>query len=708
MRGLANRRYFSFLVILSMVTGLGAHSAWAQSSPSTLPANWRQLSPTDFASLVQGYFQQGTFQSLSRADQTSLQSQGGQLFSQVDISSTSLSYQTLEALAHVGESQLDQSTLAGANKAIMARRDNWTGKPYAEMFAKVKLMARLQVPETISNIEARKWVLAGGTPDQVPQNDLVYNYVRHMFADFEVIDGNFSVSWVGQVNAPQSGDYTFSITPIDVNMGYSQTWARMSMSVTVAGQEMITAGPPAPPDPNTANYQVGTKPTSNWVVESNPIALTAGTPVKLQVVVSVKTPQTLPPGTLHAMLFWQGPGIPRQLVPTSAVSQPQTGAPGFQASYSWTSNGQQQNLNRTDPVIDFSWTGASILLAQDPTSANQSSDSMWQTMTSSSFISSLASTTPLKLHPFLQEPQEASCGLSSARRQAFCDLLVQNPALLDGMDADHAVRFFKVFRGGATDKALNVFGSWAARQADMACVLSNERAFDADTRQALASMAILTTQQLPHQATTLQQGFLQLPDGRCSLPVAYTLMYSQLGLGKLNDWIASLDAKLADPTVTGDLRVNWLLARAQAQEFTRRAPMHYPFGFDYPSSWPNDGRAYLYQALAAAQSPSSKLRAAREIAARLTSSHLYQPAKDLLAQLAGSLPEAERSVITAWQQEIDAFVAADVLAIAAQQSESNRLYLKTLQDRRAQAASQGNSDAVSRYDALISTASNRH
>jgi hypothetical protein len=685
---------------------VGAPRSDAQQS--TLPANWQQLSPTDFATLVQGYFQQGTFQSLSPVDQASLRYQGAQLFSQVDISTTSLTFQTIGTLQRVGESQLDQFVIAQAKGAITGRQDNWTGKPYAEMFAKVMLMAQLGVPESISNLEARRWVLAGGTADQVRQNDLVYDFVRQMFGDFKVIDGSFSVSWVGQVNAPQTGDYTFSISPIDVNMGYGHPSGNISMTVSVAGQQMITATPPTPPDPLSGSYQSGFKPTSNWVVQSNPITLTAGTPVNLQVNVSVDAPQMFPSGSLHAMLFWQGPGIATQLVPANAVSQAQTGAPGFQATYTWLANGQPQSVSRTDPVIDFSWTGASILLPQDPTSANQSADAMWQAMTAADFVSTYISSLPVKAHPFLREPEEASCGLSTVRRQAFLDLLIQNPPLLDAMDAQHAIRFFKAFRLGTPDKALNVFGTWAARQSDVACALADERFFDADTRQALADMAISVTQQLPQQATSLQQEFLQLPDGRCSLPVAYALTYSQLGLGKLNDWMATLDTKLADPTVAGDLRVNWLLARAHAQEFTRSAPLHYPFKVSYPSSWPIDGRVYISQAYQAAQSPVVKVRVAKEIAGHLISGGEYQKAKDLLSQLSPSLPDDQKAIVAGWQQQIKGYVAAEPQALQAQQTESNKAFIQMLTARRAQAASQGDSAAVSQYDALISAASNPH
>ena len=83
---------FAFALLLSGVIGSLAPVLGQQSA---LPANWQQLSPADFATLVQGYYQQGTFQSLSPTDQASLAAQGALLFSQVDLSSTPLNYQTL-------------------------------------------------------------------------------------------------------------------------------------------------------------------------------------------------------------------------------------------------------------------------------------------------------------------------------------------------------------------------------------------------------------------------------------------------------------------------------------------------------------------------------------------------------------------------------------------------------------------------------------
>jgi hypothetical protein len=569
------------------------------------------------------------------------------------------------------------------------------------------MMMRLKVPDPVLINEARRWVLAGGTLAQIPQKDLSYDIVRQAFADLKVVNGSFSVEWTAQLNAPQSGDYTFFVSPIDVNMGFQQIPIKFSMTVFLAGQAIISAAPPAT-DPSASIYQLGPPPQSNWTSKSNAVSLTAGKPVALRVIATVDAPLTLPPDVLHAMLFWQGPGVAKSIVPASAFTQPDTGNPGLKTNYTWSVNGKQQTLTRVDPAIDIAWTNSPFLLAADTTIASQAADTMWQTMTLPDFVTSQKASGPtVKLHPFLREPGDVSSGLSTNRRGAFLDLVLQNPPLLDPMDAKQAVRFFWAFRVGTPDKALDVFGAWAARRADLPCEISTDRGFDRDTRIFLSSMGIFVTQQLPSQATRLQNEFLQLPDGRCSLPVAYTLAYSYVGREKLADWIALLEAKLSDPSVTGDLRVNWLLARAQTQELNRPSPGHYPFRAEAPPHWPFEGRVYLDLALEAAQSPANKVRVAREIAGRLVWNGEFQTAKALLQQLLGSLPDDQKAVVVALQQQIDRLAASPQVSPAGQASASTKAYVDTLKARRAQAASAGNSDAVSRYDALINAAQSK-
>jgi hypothetical protein len=529
---------------------------------------------------------------------------------------------------------------------------------------------------------------------------------RDAFTDVKVINRSFSVQWSGKINPPQSGDYTFFISPINVNVGFRERPFKFAMTVSVAGQNLLTATPPDSSNQQPiAGYQPPPVHPRPWVSQSNPVTLTAGTPATILVTLSVDVPRRLPPGTLHAMLFWQGPGISKSLVPTSSLTLPDGSGPGLQATYSWASHGQPQTMIRTDPMIDFAWTNSAILLSQNTSIANQAADAMWQSGTSADFLSTLAGP-PVILHPFLKDVDDASAGLSTDRRGAFCDLLLQNPTLLDALDAKHAVGFYESFRMGTPGKALDVFGAWAGRRPDLLCEISTDRVFDGDNRYSLAAMATMTTQQLPEAAARLQNEYLQLPDGRCALPVAYTLTYSYLGRRKLADWTVFLDAKLADPTLTGDLRVNWLLVRAQAEEHKRAQAGHYPFHYPFPPSFPLDGMQYLNQAVQAAQSPVVKLRAAREVVGRLAWSGQYQAAKDFLSPLANSLPDSQKAVVTAWQQQLDGFLTAQTQYVQNRQATAKQDFFTTLKARRDKAASVGDTASVNRYNALLSAGQN--
>ena len=474
----------------------------------------------------------------------------------------------------LSQNLLVPDTVDKTRAAVSGRQDNWAGQPFPEILAKVMMLRRLNAPQAQLLQEAQHWVAAGGTLQQIPQESLVYDVARQMFGTPNVVTSSFSVAWSGQLNAPQSGDYTFSISPINVNAAYKRQPIGVQVTISMAGQVLLQS---IPGDSGTASFPSyqPSAPPPDWTSQTQPVTLTAGQPVSIQVTLSANALSDLPPGNLHAMLYWQGPGIATSLVPASSFTLSDSSGPGLQTTYSWTSQGQPQALNRTDPMIDFAWTNPAILLAQNPAPANQVANQMWQALTSQSYLATLIGP-PAQLHPFFKAANDASVGLTSAQRQAFLDLVLQNPSLLDPVDVPTTVHFYQAFRIGGPDKALQVFGTWAARHADYASDFSDSRYFDGDSRFALAEMAAFVTLQLPAQASVLQNQYLQLPDGRCALPVAYVLSYSYLSQGKQADWTAFLDAKLGDPTVTGDLRVNWLLARSHIQELLRNPSKHYP------------------------------------------------------------------------------------------------------------------------------------
>jgi hypothetical protein len=695
-------------VILTFITLIALRpSVIRAQQPASLPSGWQQMSATDFASVIRSLVNKRQFGALSPSDKSAASAYGKQLFLQINVSSTSLDYQTLEMLHWVCRFGLSPSVIEQTRTALLARQDNWAGQPYAEVRAKVMMMSNLQMPTAVLVREAQRWIAAGGTLAQVPPADLRFAIVRQAMANLKVISGSFSVQWSGRINAPQSGDYTFFVSPINVNAGYnSRTTVHFQTTVSVAGQMLLESTPSDAPVPSYAGYQPFPPEPLAWTSQSKPVTLTAGQPASILVTVTADVGSVLPLATLHAMLYWQGPGVSKSLVPAANVTLPNGSGQGLQAVYSWTSQGQPQSLTRTDPMIDFAWTTDTILLSQDTTIANQAANAMWQAMTSANFLASLTGP-PVQMHPFFQFPNDVSTGLTTAQRQAFGNLLLQNPKLLDPVDAKTAVRFYQAFRMGAPDAALDVFGAWAARHANLLSELSNERVFDGDNSDAFAALAIDATQQLPEQAARLQSEFLQLPDGRCALPVAYTLGFSYLGRGKAPDWLAILDAKLADPTVTGDVRVNWLLARGTAEEFGEARPRHYPFRTPFPGRLPLRGRKYFEQAITAAQSPPYQLRAAYELAARLAWGQRFDAAIAVLQPLANSLPAALQPRLAAWMAQLNGYAAAQKLYFQNRQGIANQSFIQTLQSRRDQAAGRGDTASVDRYNSLINAAQNR-
>jgi hypothetical protein len=644
----------------------------------------------DFAAAVRVLYAQSRVDQLSPADHDAVRAEGKARFLQVDLANTSLNYRTLEMLHWLCRFTLDQDVVNRTRAAVLARKDNWAGRPFEEVWAKFWMMYRLQIDDPTKYAELRRWVAAGGTLDQIPTSELHYYFARQCLVNGRFLEGSFTVAWNGFVTAPQTGKYVFSISPINSNAKNPHSPVKFAMTVSVGGQMVLNSSP--------ANAGGA----STWVSSSAPVTLTGGRPVALKVTVSFEGAK-IPDATLHAILSWQGPGMAQSVIPADNLTQTMRGGAGLQATYNWKPIGQPQTLTRVDRNIDFSWAFPPVVLAQDTTATDRAADVLWTTTTSDDFLRTCLGP-PLLAHPFFREPDSTSAALSTARRSAFHALLLQNPALLDAVKPNFAVDFYQAHRFGAPESALDVFGVWAGRQADLTCAISSKPEFDETTRRKMAIMAALTTLEMPSHATRLQNEYLQTADGRCSLPVAYTLAASYLGRQKLGEWTAFLDNRLNDTTLTGDLRVNWLIARAEAEEI-RQLPQDLDIELAvHARSRALDGKGYLDQALQAAQSPAVKARVTKELAARLVWGGQYQTAQDLLRQTSQSLPAEQQAVLAELQTQITGWTPSPTQLAKDQAAAAKQAYLTTLKQRRDQAAARGDTAAVNRYNGLINAA----
>ncbi|MCA9077795.1 MAG: hypothetical protein KDA93_22400 [Planctomycetaceae bacterium] len=641
-----------------------------------LPGNWQSLPPEEFVDVVQPLQESGVVP--LDIDEPTTQHAANVLLDLID---TEQDYSVLAKLQRIGRRVFhkDAEKKEQLKAAVRAREDDWTGRSYAEMRAKIDLMDSLGMPFEELIGEAIKWRDAGGQLADMAKEDLFA--AGFIFSSAHIVSGSVSVRWEGSITAPQAGNYTFSVSPIDVNASYKDHFVKKSVTVSVNGQQIISATP------------------NDWSYKADPVSLQAGEPSPIQVDLTIEASADAE-GALHAILFWEGPGIETTVVPADALSPVEGAGEGLEATYTWSEGGAFQRVTRIDPTIDFVWGHGRLDVTEDTDVQKQASATLWNDTMSADYLNNLEASG--ELHPFLVDPEGTASALSSAQRRTFLQELVVRPNLLTSMKPKGAWELYQAFRFGAVEEALDVFGLWAIQHADHTVNpgAGSIHSIDGDFRDACRRVGHFIAHQTS-QADELHDGHLEQTDGSCCLPIAYTLNYSYLTQGKLDEWIADLDARLDQPGVAGDKRVNWLIARGHAEEI-RQGPSgpytvpHYRWGA---------ARPWLDQALADAQSDEVKARVAKEIAARLLISGQYDEARTVLQDASASAPA---EIVANLNEMIASVNSAEANLQVAQQEQAEaaeQAYLDSLQRRRDRASAAGNTEAVARYDALLQAAS---
>ncbi len=661
--------------------------------PGGLPAGWQQLPAGEFVQAVEGARDQG---GLSKSDLASVRAHARTLLGPMDLANSTESYQTLNGLYELATPRFEQlhaRSDAGDQKrvreALLGRVENWAGRSYEELRAKVFLMHWLKAGEDQLLNEVRRWVAAGGTVDDVRPEDLIM--MRHGLSGYQQIKGSYSLRWDGTLTAPQTGNYTFSISPVTMNVTEyrheHQFDFQQTVTVSVGGQVVLSATPEA------------------WVTQSVPVNLTAGQAVPVQFSLEIESPK-LPRFTAHAMLFWEGPGVAKSVIPAANFTLPGGEGQGLQLTANWQADGQPQTVSTTVPAVDVAWCESRIRIFDDPAQQAQFHEAAWQKGMSAAFLDQLVQSG--RLHPFLNDPHltdpidMVGC-FSSAQQREFLDMLAARPSLLDPVELEQARDLYRAFRFGNPARALDIFGLWATRHPDLACITPNGTGFfgfNYYNRRDFRQLSLCVTKELAAHGGRLESEFLELDDGRCCLPVAYTLAYCYHGQDRFDEWVALLDTKLAGDSLIGEQRVNWLLARGHAQEIRLSPPDFYADGLARPL----DGLKWIKEAQTVATAPATQVRLAHELAARLTSILKFDEARAALLEASNGAGADLQTEIAESQDQVTRFEAWNVEQQVkhAQLAEDN--YAAALRARRQRASAAGDTDGVARYDALIQAA----
>lgn len=675
-----------------VILGLSVHVLVPdRAAQAQLPQELEGLSVSEFAAAA---VEAKSDPDVAYDERAAIEERAAELLSGIDLSAApASSYPMLYNLHRAAGGAVEPEVQNRIRETLTTRVDDWTDRPYDEIRGKVALMIRMKL-HFKGYSEAQRWIAAGGTYNKIVESeqgkvDLENPYaplaVKVLFGKAQKVFGDYSIVWQGRLTPTQSGAHTFFISPINVNAVHGEYHVQQSMSVAIGGATVISATP------------------ENWVSKSAPIQLTAGQPVSLRVETKVDA-AAFQRGALHAILSWQRPGAAKSIVPSSVLSVPDADTRGLRASYVFKDGEQRRTVTQVDRNIDFAWPLGGLVVAGDSAKnalAGELADVLWNKMTGTDLLDQMEQSG--ELHPLLEAAESAAGNLTSQQRQSFLRTLLDRPGLLEPLPPGKFLWLYRSFRIGATDEALEVLGDWTAQRANHACELPDyvaQPGIDNEMRKACRQLAICVTQEVPEQQARLRDEHLELEDGTCSLPVAYTLGYSYQSVGRLGEWIGLLKSRLDDPAIAGDKRVNWLIARAHAEEIRQGATEP----FSQPKERLLDGRGWLDEALLVVQSPATKARIGKEIAARLAAMEQFAAAREILQKTTAGVPAELAAEVVEWRKAIDGFEAAVAQYRQDQVAEGKKGYAEALARRRDAAVARGDKQAAERYRNLIEQA----
>ena len=252
------------------------------------------------------------------------------------------------------------------------------------------------------------------------------------------------------------------------------------------------------------------------------------------------------------------------------------------------------------------------------------------------------------------------------------------------------------FRTGSLDGALDLVGRWSQLHPSPEPQLTNNF-FELNGRP-YHNLAVGVARQYPPHLDQLQERFLPTPEGDCSLPVAYARSYAYLMQDRMQQWIALVDSRLADKQLQGDRRVNWLIARARAEEIRFGASDPYLIGVERL----NAGQGWLQEAELVAETEAARLRAFREMVTRLAALGDMEAAEAVIqmaeTKLSGS---ASRAAIAQWRAGLDEVKQTVVQTKSKRHAYVQRACEQVLERRLQRAVSRSDSQAEMRYRAVL-------
>lgn len=668
-----------------------------------LPTAWDELDTPSFVEAARLDVAEGQ---LDEATESQVRQNAKARLLAVDAIATGNLY-NIRQLFELAKPTMKAQEIAEVQQRLSQRDDDPSTLQFWEMQSRVELLEQLSADPQQSRQLACDWCDAKGqiiddtdrgkAEFNPTYEEALFHYrVRWLLSRLRyktVNSSSMTATWTGTITAPRSGQYVFSATPINPSFGNpgEGQYYYQSLRVTVGNDLALDAKWP------------------DWKFNGEAIALEAGTalPIVVEFSHSRKVGGTSDDHTSGnecpvAMLYWSGPGIARQLVPANVLTLPDGSGPGLLVTFRSTKDGQSEPAVLSDPRVDHVWLSGICVVPKHPQQQRYVVDAVWQRYSRPEFIEWCQN--DHHLWALLNDEMLAEC-LSHEQRRAVVQTALDNPDLLTAQLWQAARQFFMNYRFDDPGGAMDVLGRWMVENADESPELSRDY-FTVNLLRYRA-LADALTYQYPDHKRQLEDNYLVTDDGRCVLPAAYTLAFSYLisgpTLDKMNshvgieEWVAKLDERLADKSLTGERRVNWLLARATAQEIRNVMADRHSWQFGDPSR----GLPWVEQAVSEATDQSTKVRAQLNQVVRLAVTNRYDEASQGIAAIAADGVIATNDKLTEWKNRIDTMKRVDAEDVQRQQEIAQEAYRRRIEVLRDQAARNGDSVAAQRFGQIL-------
>jgi hypothetical protein len=437
---------------------------------------------------------------------------------------------------------------------------------------------------------------------------------------------------------------------------------------------------------------------NDWKYLGTPVTLTANqpTPIKIEYVHSriVGGPtddHTSGNECPSALLYWEGPGISRGIVPSQAISASDGSGNGLLGTFQSSYGGQQVTKTSVDPSIDHVWISGICIVPQHLPQQRAVMDQVWQRYGNQSFVDRCRQ--QQLPYPLLADEMLVEC-LNREQRLAVVNWAAEAPDLVNSQSWKVVRQFFMNYRHDAPQEVLDVLGEWMVAHQDIVPDIGAD--FLVANRVQFRLLADALFVQYPPHAEQLETNYLVTENGQCVLPTAYTLGYGYLMVNKLEDWIKLLDDRLADDSLAGDRRVNWLIARAQAEELRDLHPGRNYVGHEELLA----GRGWLDEAALVAENDELKLRVVNERLARLVGLNEWNAVDKEFAHMEEAFPRAQQAVAS-WKSTTDAMKSKIADRIESHRRVADQAYVDELTRRRDTAANRGEFNDVAAYEMIL-------